>query len=481
MSKKRLMSKFLCLLLLVAMLLPTVATRESHAAGFMKCYTISSGYTKVYTSASFRTKLGTIYPTDELQLREIQKSYVKVTYPAGNRTKTGYIPTSAVLLATGGNTKEASRRITTYRRNSTSRTYGYIDAGDKVIVLGTKGTFIQVCYPVSGGNKIGWIRSSDASWRGDENPRPISNGLYRLESASGKRMDVNGASRADCANIQLWEKNDSDAQIFRIECLNNGYYKITNAGSGKSLDVDGGRVYNSANIIQYSWHGGSNQQWKIVSSGSSGYYQILSRLNTNKAVDIAGGVFNNGTNIQLWDKNQSNAQKWRFVPYNGNPTPTTTSEITSPVPAGCKFSKKTYDGSWYGYHDINRNVSYNTPVYAIADGTVTYKQAYRTYNGIKYLTSYGNFIEFKASSGGYTAKYCHLNRFVGANQYISSSKTKQVSGSTATYTITTRNVRKGEVIGYIGTTGNSSGIHLHFELKKNGSRIDPTSVFGGLV
>ena len=329
MSKKKLMSKFLCLMLLVTMLLPTLGTHESYAAGFMKCYTISSGYTKVYNSPSFQTKIGTIYPTDELLIREIERSYLKVTYPLSRGgTRDGYIPTSAVLLATGGYTKEAVRRITTYRRDSTSKSYGYIDAGDKVIVLGTRGNFTQICYPVSGGNKIGWIRSSDAAWKGEE------------------------------------------------------------------------------------------------------------------------------------DKN---------------------SGVTSPVPSGCKFSKKTYDGSWYGYHDINRNVSYNTPVYAIADGTVTYKQAYRVYNGVKYLTSYGNFIEFKSSSGGYTAKYCHLNRFSGANQWISSSRTKRVSGSTGTYVIAKRNVRKGDIIGYIGTTGNSSGIHLHFELRKNGSRIDPTSVFGGLV
>lgn len=36
----------------------------------------------------------------------------------------------------------------------------------------------------------------------------------------------------------------------------------------------------------------------------------------------------------------------------------------SPVPAGCKFSAKTNDNVWYGYHDINRGFSDATPVYA---------------------------------------------------------------------------------------------------------------------
>jgi len=155
--------------------------------------------------------------------------------------------------------------------------------------------------------------------------------------------------------------------------------------------------------------------------------------------------------------------------------------VGSPVPAGCKFNAKTTDNGWYGYHDINRGVSNATPVYAIMNGTVTYRQAYTNFKSGKKLTSYGNYIDFTSSDGVYKAKYCHLSRFVGANQIISSSQTVRQSGSSGTYTIATKFVRKGDIIGYIGTTGNSSGIHLHFELRKNNWRIDPTSVIPGLI
>ena len=61
----------------------------------------------------------------------------------------------------------------------------------------------------------------------------------------------------------------------------------------------------------------------------------------------------------------------------------------------------------------------STPVYAIANGKVTYKQAYRTYGGVKYLTSYGNYIEFVSSDKKYSAKYCHLSKFAnGVSQKI---------------------------------------------------------------
>ncbi|MFR1480181.1 MAG: M23 family metallopeptidase, partial [Hydrogeniiclostridium mannosilyticum] len=38
-------------------------------------------------------------------------------------------------------------------------------------------------------------------------------------------------------------------------------------------------------------------------------------------------------------------------------------------------------------------------------------------------------------------------------------------------------VRQGEVIGYVGTTGNSTGNHLHFEVRQNGNRVDALSFF----
>lgn len=158
-----------------------------------------------------------------------------------------------------------------------------------------------------------------------------------------------------------------------------------------------------------------------------------------------------------------------------------TTGLTSPVPSGAKFSQKTDDNGWYGYHDINRGVTTGTKIYAIADGTITCKQAYRVYDGTEYLTSYGNYITFTSADGTYTAKYCHLNGFEGVSLKIPSSRTKNVSGSTGTYTRATKTVKKGDVIGYIGKTGHASGVHLHFELAKKGTRIDPTSVFPGLI
>ncbi|HEY1165036.1 MAG TPA: RICIN domain-containing protein [Chitinophaga sp.] len=43
-----------------------------------------------------------------------------------------------------------------------------------------------------------------------------------------------------------------------------GYYKIINRNSSISLDVNGNSTANGANVIQWPWNAGANQQWQVV-------------------------------------------------------------------------------------------------------------------------------------------------------------------------------------------------------------------------
>ena len=83
-----------------------------------------------------------------------------------------------------------------------------------------------------------------------------------------------------------------------------------------------------------------------------------------------------------------------------------------------------------------------TPIYAWKSGTITY----RGWNG-----SYGNFVEIEHGDGT-VSRYAHMS---GYNCSL---------GDT---------VSAGETIGYVGTTGNSTGNHLHFEIKVNGNFVNP--------
>lgn len=88
-----------------------------------------------------------------------------------------------------------------------------------------------------------------------------------------------------------------------------------------------------------------------------------------------------------------------------------------------------------------------TPIYATADGTVS--TSGNTGNG------YGNHVIINHGYG-YETLYGHMVRV------------KARSGQT---------VKRGEVIGWVGSTGKSTGPHCHYEVHKNGEKIDPIYYF----
>ena len=134
----------------------------------------------------------------------------------------------------------------------------------------------------------------------------------------------------------------------------------------------------------------------------------------------------------------------------------------------------------YGYengvrHDLAADCG--SPLYAPASGTATYKTI--TKNGK--VASYGNVIYIKTTDG-YEIRLGHLQSFeaykvkfgIGAN-YPSSCK----GGRCNTYTYGSKAVKEGELLGYTGTSGNSTGCHLHIELRNSsGTRLNPPSYFG---
>jgi len=104
-----------------------------------------------------------------------------------------------------------------------------------------------------------------------------------------------------------------------------------------------------------------------------------------------------------------------------------------------------------GYTKMHRGLDFaaptGTPIYAAGNGTI--EMAGR--NG-----AYGNYVRIRHNSSHATA-YAHMSRFgrgirVGAR------------------------VKQGQVIGYVGTTGRSTGPHLHYEMLANGRQTNPLKV-----
>ena len=110
------------------------------------------------------------------------------------------------------------------------------------------------------------------------------------------------------------------------------------------------------------------------------------------------------------------------------------------------------DGSAHNAIDLRAAVG--TPVYAAEDGTVDQVQAWDGHS-TSGNQSYGNMVRIRhaAYNGGILQTlYAHLKEI------------KVKYGQT---------VKEGELIGYSGNTGNSTGPHLHFEVRLNGTRYNP--------
>lgn len=89
-----------------------------------------------------------------------------------------------------------------------------------------------------------------------------------------------------------------------------------------------------------------------------------------------------------------------------------------------------------------------TPVYATGDGKVEMAQRFG---------SYGNYVQI-AHGGEYETRYAHLSSYTVAEGAM---------------------VRKGDLIGYVGSTGRSTGPHLHYEVRIEGAPVDPRPYMSG--
>ena len=109
------------------------------------------------------------------------------------------------------------------------------------------------------------------------------------------------------------------------------------------------------------------------------------------------------------------------------------------------FGNRTLYGrpNFHGGIDIAGSGIYGAPIIASNSGTV--KVAYAGWTG------YGHYVMIDHGGNNWTV-YGHMSRIaVSVGQYVS----------------------QGQTIGYVGSTGNSTGPHLHFEIRLNGEKVNP--------
>ena len=141
----------------------------------------------------------------------------------------------------------------------------------------------------------------------------IAEGIYTVSSSLNKNkvLDIVGASDKNSANLQLWNKNNTNAQKFKFIYVGGGYYEIEACCSGKVLDVARAERRCGTNVWQYQRNNTDAQRW-IVKSAGDGYYYIISKCN-GLYLDVSGAKTIDGTNIHVWNFNGTKAQKFKIL------------------------------------------------------------------------------------------------------------------------------------------------------------------------
>ncbi|MGH6652061.1 MAG: M23 family metallopeptidase [Sphingopyxis sp.] len=94
------------------------------------------------------------------------------------------------------------------------------------------------------------------------------------------------------------------------------------------------------------------------------------------------------------------------------------------------------------HNGVDIPAPYGTPIYATADGIVGRAQR---------LGGYGNYVEIEHGNAIQT-RYGHMSSYI---------------------VIPGQSVKKGDVVGYVGSTGRSTGNHLHYEVRIEGAPVNP--------
>ena len=129
---------------------------------------------------------------------------------------------------------------------------------------------------------------------------------------SGRCLDIEGISTTNGAHAIQWDYWGGGNQIFRIEWVESGHYRLIAQHSGRVLDVEGIAIGNGAHIIQWDWWGGDNQKFRLDPLGH-GYFRLVAK-HSGRVLDVEGISTANGAHVIQWDYWGGGNQEWRLGP-----------------------------------------------------------------------------------------------------------------------------------------------------------------------
>ena len=188
-------------------------------------------------------------------------------------------------------------------------------------------------------------------------------------------------------------------------------------------------------------------------------YRTIYDMRVNENIDSVNSEIDNYTAEdveKLLDKIEAESKSLNEVIRSAGVKDANLSSMPVLKPVADKYVNRLASGYGTRFHPILKvnkmhkgldfAASTGTPIYATGDGSVKVSE---------FNSGYGNMVVLKHGNG-YESLYAHMSR------------SKVRNG---------QKVKRGDVIGYVGSTGLSTGAHLHYEIHKNGEAVDPVMYF----
>ncbi len=276
-------------------------------------------------------------------------------------------------------------------------------------------------------------------------PRLLGSMVALMVLASGLMFSAQPA--AALASWPVLRVGDSGANVTTMQYLlrHRGYTLTVDGVFGTGTDTIV-KQFQTANALTADGIVGANTWSKLVvtldvganNNAVRGLQTQLNKYGYNLTVD---GAFGTGTQNAVNDFKTKNylgggstvgATTWQELTGGGGATGAYALPIGKSV-----LPRSEYDDAHHDYAAIDLPTATGTAAYAMKGGTISY---------VGSGCGYGILI---TATDGATYKYCHLN------------SRSVASGAT---------VSTGQLIGYTGNTGNSTGPHLHLEVNSGGLR-----------
>lgn len=185
-----------------------------------------------------------------------------------------------------------------------------------------------------------------------------------------------------------------------------------------------------------------------LNSGASGMFGDFFDQEIGKRVAAAGGIGMRAELEAALARHEGGAaapaSPVAARPLRPDPHEASATDAHLNVTSGFGSRRDPFDGTVRAHHGIDLGLRAGTPVHAERDGVVTFAGQQHGYGNVV-IIDHGNGVE---------TRYAHC----------------------ASLAVTTGDtVTEGAVLGTVGSTGRSTGPHLHFELRENGRPTDPES------